>query len=272
MSQLELWKNVDRIAVDFEGEFNLHIYGMHLCLIQIYDGDKYFIIDPRSPKLSREALIAFFESPVKKVWFDMSSDNSLIHKNYGTSLRNVMDVRVMAMCLGYMGNLTGLVKEYLGIETEVKEKKKLQQTNWLRRPVGQEQIDYALSDVEYLFLLEDKLTPIILEKGLEKEFAFQLKKASVPAEEKPGWMKLCQWKLLNKEQKAAIKEYFIARDVVAKRFNVPSYMVLDKHKITELGKSCPKSEGELFSIVGKISPRFEKPLAESLKKAFSRLH
>ena len=28
------WNVLDRIAVDFECEFNLHIYGEHLCLIQ----------------------------------------------------------------------------------------------------------------------------------------------------------------------------------------------------------------------------------------------
>ncbi len=272
LSQIEEWNAKNRIAVDFEGEFNLHIYGMHLCLIQIYDGERYFIIDPRAKDITKEALVAFFESPVKKVWFDMQSDNSLIHKNYESSLKNVTDVRVMAKCLGYMGNLTGLVEEYLGIKTEVEDKKKLQQTNWLRRPLNQEQIDYALSDVEYLFAIEDKLRPLILEKHLEKECDFQMKKAHIPAEEKPGWTKLCQWKLLNKEQKAAMKEYFIARDVVAKRFNVPSYMVLDKHRITELGKKCPATETDMFQIIGKIPPRFQAPLTESMKKAFERLH
>ena len=34
------------LAVDFEGEWNLHRYGLHLCLIQISDGEKTFIVDP----------------------------------------------------------------------------------------------------------------------------------------------------------------------------------------------------------------------------------
>ena len=40
-------KEINKIAMDFEGEFNLHSYGERLCLIQIYDGESYFIIDSR---------------------------------------------------------------------------------------------------------------------------------------------------------------------------------------------------------------------------------
>ena len=44
---LDSISSLDEIAVDFEGEFNLHIYGEHLCLIQIFDKSNYYIIDPR---------------------------------------------------------------------------------------------------------------------------------------------------------------------------------------------------------------------------------
>ena len=66
------------IAVDLEGEFNLHIYGEHLCLIQIFDGKDFYIIDPRSKAVSEKAVVAFFTSDIQKVWFDVQSDNSLI--------------------------------------------------------------------------------------------------------------------------------------------------------------------------------------------------
>ncbi len=262
----------ERIAVDFEGEFNLHIYGEHLCLIQVFDGDRYYIIDPRSSRMTEKALVMFFTSPVKKVWFDMQSDNSLLKKNYNTTLKNVLDVRVMAMCLGYTGNLTGLVEKYLGINVEMEDKKRLQQTNWLKRPLAENQLKYALSDVEYLFQLEDILTPEIEKAGLSKECDVAMKKASIVGEEKPGWKKIGNWKFLNEKQRAATREYFIARDVVARRFNVPAYFVLDKHRISDAGKACPKTEEELFRILGKLNPRFERYLTESMKKAFANLN
>ena len=30
---------------NFEEESNLHVYGEHLCLIQIFDGNSYYVID-----------------------------------------------------------------------------------------------------------------------------------------------------------------------------------------------------------------------------------
>ena len=67
LAKLDQWNGLERIAVDFEGEFNLHIYGEHLCLIQVYDGKGYYIIDPRANAMGKEDLTAFFESDVKKV-------------------------------------------------------------------------------------------------------------------------------------------------------------------------------------------------------------
>ena len=66
------------IAVDLEGEFNLHIYGEHLCLIQIFDGKDFYIIDPRSKAVSEKAVVAFFTSDIQKVWFDVQSEPQLL--------------------------------------------------------------------------------------------------------------------------------------------------------------------------------------------------
>lgn len=269
---IDKWNELERIAVDFEGEFNLHIYGEHLCLIQIFDGKEYYIIDPRSRRISAESLCAFFTSPVRKVWFDMQSDNSLIHKIYGSSLSNVTDLRLMAIELGYNGNLTSLEETFLGTISEYTSKKKLQQTNWLKRPLTPEQIEYALSDVEYLLKLEDVLKPLVISRGLWENYEMEQMEASKPAKERPGWTRICNWKLLSREQKRAVREYFIARDVVARRFNVPAFHVLDKHRIADAGKRCPKSEEELFSILGPFPPKFSTALEQSMKVAFGRLH
>ena len=61
------------IAVDLEGEFNLHIYGEHLCLIQIFDGKDFYIIDPRSKAVSEKA-VTTIQAP------DGTSSNPLTKK------------------------------------------------------------------------------------------------------------------------------------------------------------------------------------------------
>ena len=165
------------IAVDLEGEFNLHIYGEHLCLIQIFDGKDFYIIDPRSKAVSEKAVVAFFTSDIQKVWFDVQSDNSLIFKVYGITINNVFDVRALAKALGFMGNLISLEEEFLKLNKDSVDKKKLQQTNWLKRPLTDEQIEYALSDVEYLLELKRVLLIVVEEKGVSKEAEFLLHSA-----------------------------------------------------------------------------------------------
>lgn len=260
------------IAVDFEGEFNLHIYGEHLCLIQIFDGSKYYIIDPRSRSLSREALLEFFASDVEKVWFEAQSDNALIFKSYGVTVNGIYDVRALAKALGFMGNLIALEQEFLGVEPEIGDKKRLQQTNWLKRPLTEEQLSYALSDVRYLLTLKEVLWKRVVEEGVEKEAQYQLKAACAKPKQTPPWTRLCSPRNLTAAQKVALKEYFIARDCVAKRFNVPAFHVLDKHKVIALAKACPDTLEEVYRIIDPVPPRFASHLRETMKTAFDRLH
>ncbi len=269
---LEHIKTLGSIAVDFEGEFNLHIYGEHLCLIQIFDGSRYYIIDPRSRTLSREALLEFFASDVEKVWFDAQSDNSLVFKCYGVTINGIYDVRALAKALGFMGNLIALEEEFLGTEPVIDDKKRLQQTNWLKRPLADEQIAYALSDVTYLLSLKKVLWDRVVEAGVEKDALYQLKAACSKPKPSAPWTKLCSPRSLTKAQKEALKEYFIARDCVARRFNVPAFHVLDKHKIIELAKKCPGTLDEVYGIISPIPPRFSSCLKETMKTAFDRLH
>lgn len=273
MEHLAHWQNLERIAVDFEGEFNLHIYGEHLCLIQVYDGQGFFIIDPRANGMSREALLAFFRLPTKKVWFDCQSDNSLVFKRYGVAVEAICDVRVYALALGYTSNLVSLEKEFLGIgHPEVGSKKKLQQTNWLRRPLERGQVEYALSDVMHLFELEDVLEAKVGEAGLAEECARQMASRTKPSIGKPAWTKLGNWRKMDSEQKESMKQYYLAREAVAKRFNVPSFHVIDKHLLASFALSCPRSEAEVHAFARKASPRFQAQLDECLMKAFRTLH
>lgn len=265
---LSLFGGKDRIAVDFEGEFNLHIYGEHLCLIQVFDGSSFFIIDPRAAGVTVKGLEAFFSSSVRKLWFDCQSDASLVYKAYGLKIENIYDVRVLAETLGFHGNLKALEAEYLGIDNGLN-KKKNQQANWLKRPIPDEQIEYALEDVAHLAELEDVLVPLIKERNLEKQAISAMKKATAVKKTLPGWTRLGGWKRLSREEKVYAKHIFIARDKIARRFNVPAARVMDKHLITALAKERPSTRERLAdSLIGE-NPRFLNFLIPSVWEAIT---
>ncbi len=245
----------ERIAVDFEGEFNLHVYGEHLCLVQIFDGQSFFIIDPRSGRVTPKGLEAFFSSPVRKVWFDCQSDASLVSKAYGLSISSIFDVRVLAEALGSHGNLKSVEAQYLGIESAIP-KKRNQQANWMRRPIPPEQIEYALEDVAHLLELEDALKPIIEERGLSRQAEAAMKKATTVSKPQPGWTKVGGWKRMSQEERIYAKHIFLARDRIARRFNVPAARVMDKHQIPALAKDRPSTRDRLAARLSGESPRF----------------
>ena len=89
------------IAVDVEAELNLHCYGEHLCLIQIFDLENELIIDPLQFR-SSEGIKRFFENPdVIKIMYDSSSDAALLDTAYGIKLRSVLDLRPAVALLKY---------------------------------------------------------------------------------------------------------------------------------------------------------------------------
>lgn len=249
LSQLiQDWKQRETfsVAMDFEGEFNLHIYGEHLCLIQVFDGEKYFLIDPF--KISKEALKTFLEdTDLEKVMFDCASDSALVRKAYGIALAHVFDIRVQALALGYTGNLTGLVELHLGVQGEKssKSKKRNQMTNWLKRPLKEAQVQYALSDVAHLFSLKIILTNLVEEKNLTEQVAKTMLTVAKPkGPDKPGWTKFASWKYMNKEEKTYLKHFFLARDAMARKYNLPAVRILEKHRLLEMAKAVPNSAND----------------------------
>lgn len=263
---VEAFGEKERIAVDFEGEFNLHIYGEHLCLVQIYDGESFYLIDPRAKGVTPAGLRLFFSSSVRKVWFDCQSDAALVSKVYGTVICSVFDIRVLAELLGQQGNLKSLEAVYLGIDNGIP-KKKNQQANWLKRPIPPEQIEYALEDVSHLLELEDVLVPLIHASGLDKQAEGAMKKATAPKKPLPGWTRIGGWKRMSKEEKVYARYIYNARDAIARRFNVPAARVMDKRLMPDLAKDRPSSEKALQMRLQHESERFRTMLVPAIWKA-----
>ena len=257
------------LAIDFEEECNLHIYGEHLCIVQVFDGKDYFIIDTRSMDVSKKALEEFFNLDNEKLWFECKSDISLLYRQYGIKVKNITDLRVYAKALGFQYGLGKLKEAYLGI-ADNGEKKRHQQANWLKRPISEENIKYALEDVEYLFQLRDVLVKEVEEKHLVKATREAMAHVAVVAPQKPGWTKICNTKLLSREEKIFLRNIFEARERIAKRFNTPAVNVLEKKEIVRLSKNVPSSREQLGYELRYAPARYRNLVIDEIWKAIER--
>jgi len=255
------------IAMDFEGEFNLHIYGEHLCLIQLFDTKNFYIIDPF--EISDDKLKLFLENKeIEKIMFSCDSDSSLVYKKYNIQIRNIFDVRILALSLEFDKGYSACVENYLNINIGNKNsKKKNQMTNWMKRPLKESQIQYALEDVAYLHALKKKLTEITQKEGTYKSCMRKMKVAGlITKKPTPGWTKVTNWKKLNKKEKIYIKHFFIARDIVAKKLNVPAVRILEKKKLVTLMKVY-NDEKKIKEIIKHKNYKIERMLYPLIIKA-----
>lgn len=267
-AQLDRWhtQGVQSIAMDFEGEFNLHIYGEHLCLVQIFDGTSYFLVDPFG--VSKEMLKRLLaDDSLEKVMFDCTSDAALVRKQYGITLRPVHDVRLSAKLLDFNGNLSTLVARCLN--TPVATGKKGNQTaNWLRRPLQEKLIEYALSDVENLFAIREVLDKELKAAGLFEKATEMMKTVSLQkGPDKLGWEKLNGYRFLSKDQKIYLKWFFEARDMLARKLNKPAFQVLNKHALVAMAKQVPQDAAAFRKIATHKDRRIEDDLVALLMVA-----
>jgi ribonuclease D len=239
--------NIKIVAMDFEGEFNLHVYGEKLCLIQIFDGTSFFVIDPFL--ISKEELAKTLENrKVLKLFYDANSDSKLAYKQYGIKMQAVYDLKILVDLLEFeKKGLDAVISRLLGIT--VLKKKQFQRYNWTLRPVDKNAMQYALSDVEHLFILKKELFNLIEQEGKTEELNFTIINKTINFDQKsiPGILKSFDYKKLKSAEKTLFKKIFDIREELAKELNVPPYLVMAKPQLFAASKNIGSIETFYFN-------------------------
>lgn len=235
-------KNIHVIAMDFEGEYNLHAYGCKLCLIQVFDGFDFYIIDPF--ELSKIELKKTLEDKnLVKIFYGAESDISLVYRQYGIKMNSVWDLKTFVDVLEYeKKGLDDIINDVLGIKIE--HKKKFQMHNWIKRPIDKDAIQYALTDVQYLFLLKEKLLNMVIREGKTETLIKRLIKSRIDYDKEsiPTIFKSKEFKILTPEERELAKKIYNIRECYAKQINCPPNLLLDKVNLINVTKNIDSIE------------------------------
>ena len=228
-------RQVTTIAMDFEGEFNLHQYGEKLCLIQVFDGEQFAAIDPFG--LSAAALKDFLESRhILKIMYDSMSDQALVAKQYDAEVASILDLRPAVELLEYpKKDLSSAIGQALGVELSTK--KKFQRYNWTRRPLSDEAVRYALSDVAYLFQLKDRLLGELIQSQLIDAFFLanlRLQGKSEAGNQPPRLLRSNRVKKMPSDKRKRFEQLFALRDEAARELNLPPNQVVQNEDLFAL--------------------------------------
>lgn len=150
-------KTKQSIAIDTEF-VRTRTYYPQIGLIQAYDGEQLVLIDPLEIDQFDSLRDLLVDPEVTKILHSCSEDLEVFWRYFGVIPKPLFDSQIAAsMC--NMGNALGyakLVEVLLGISLDKGESR----TDWLARPLTNEQCHYAANDVIYLM----QLYPLLLEK------------------------------------------------------------------------------------------------------------
>lgn len=146
--KMALIKNAAFVAIDTEF-MREKTYFPKLCLIQISDGKTHFIIDALCGGLDLSVVKKLLlNKKITKVIHSSRQDMEVLFNTFGKLPQNIFDSQIAMQFLGFKDSPSydTIIQHYLHIKVD----KKFQYSDWQKRPLQLEQLEYALSDVIYL--------------------------------------------------------------------------------------------------------------------------
>lgn len=221
-------REVREIALDIEGEFNLHVYGERFCLLQLFDGTEEAVVDPLTT--TGTLISELLENRnILKVTYDSASDRVLLAKTHQILMNSILDLRPAVELLNFEKNdLKSVLSESIGV-SEAGSKKRFQQYDWTRRPVDPAAIEYAIQDVRHLFSLKQYLLRRLYETGKMEHYILENTKRQdhePDVNRKPGIFRSGRHRKLSQKQQRAFARIYEIRDQHARELDLPPNTVL----------------------------------------------
>jgi len=225
-------EKITKIALDLEGDQGSINYKYSISILQCYDGITPVVIDVLKTSKS-QALRDFLTSPdIIKVMFSSENDLFMTQNVLGLSIKPIRDIAIAQKLLGLKINLA----EYIGIEKTLKDS--YQRANWLRRPIRDDLLEYAVNDVLYLLEINEKFEKELITKNLYNKYLdeslrvseknFIVDQYTLYKEKFPGFKKL------TKEKKDLAGNIWIFRELLGEYFNCPSGYVFSKKSMNDI--------------------------------------
>jgi len=245
--QCRRWREQSYIAVDTEFVRTTTFYPK-AGLIQIADSEGSVLIDPLAIS-DWTPLRGIFENPlVVKVFHACAEDLEVCRRLTGTMPSPISDTQVGGALAG-LGGIMGfqrLVKEILNINLPKEETR----SDWLKRPLTEEQIEYAVADVHYLYRLYPKLMSLL--KKLDRqswldEECERLLRNSEKNDNAANYFRRVKlaWKLRPQEL-LILQQLVLWREHQARERDVPRNKVVDDNSLWNIARFKARNRDQLI--------------------------
>ncbi|WP_253299835.1 ribonuclease D [Wolbachia endosymbiont of Chironomus riparius] len=226
------------IAVDTEFIRNNIAYYPKLSLIQISFGEKHFIVDALAPEIDLSSIEKLMiNKEIIKVFHSCKQDIESLLTKFKNVPFPIFDTQIASMFCNYYYDFIGyskLVEQYIGITLD---KIKAKNSDWLKRPLSKEQLDYAINDVIHLYDLYQILREKLEEKNRMNWFTEEMHLIGnidrYTHNPQDAWKKMLFY---YEENPVAIKVISEWRETLAQRYNVNRNKIINHALIDDLIK------------------------------------
>jgi ribonuclease D len=158
----EQWERAKVLALDTEF-MRVSTFYPQAALFQINDGIKTFLIDPLSINDWSSFAEVLINPEIIKLFHSCSEDILAFIHHLGVQPKPIFDTQIAASLLGSGLSVSyqHLVKQYCGIDLPKAETR----SDWLQRPLTEDQLIYAALDVEYLQNIYQQQKEELLARG-----------------------------------------------------------------------------------------------------------
>lgn len=238
------------IGVDTEAD-SFHHYKERLCLVQVSDPERDYIIDPLVLN-GLEPLKEVLEAPeVAIVLHGGDYDVVSLKRDFGIQIRNIFDTMIAGQFLGLPRiGLADLIDRFFGYKVD----KRFQRHDWTRRPLLEEHVDYARGDTHFLLALREVLTHRLKRRRLLAAHSEECtlledrewKRKSLPEQD---FYRVKGSRVLDEKGLHVLRALWRFRDVEAQRLDRPAFKVVPDPVLVKLAESAPVSPDALHRLI-----------------------
>ncbi len=242
-------KGASWLAVDTEFERE-KTYFPELCLVQLSDGKNVAIIDPLGIDNLSPLKELLYADSITKIFHAARQDLEIFYFLWGSLPANIFDTQIAAPLLGYdeQAGYAKLVQNMLGVSLE----KAHTRTNWKKRPLSKDQLQYAADDVIYLAKLYPLMRDSLENTGRKDWLGAELDKLSDPTlyqlDPEQYIKRIKNTRKLNPNKRKLLKMLVEWREEVAKEENKPRNWILRDEALLDIASLSPREKSSLASL------------------------
>jgi ribonuclease D len=228
-----------------------------LCLLQLSAADQIWCVDTLAVESLEPLMPVLAASPARKLIHAARQDLEAVYLSTKRVMSPVFDTQIAAGCIGLKPQVgyAELVKTLLDVTVP----KGQTRTDWSKRPLTREQLEYAADDVLYLGEVSERLSHRLRELGREhwvSEDCAALESMDLyEPDPSQAWARLRGLAQLVPEQRARAKTIAVWREKIARNRDLPRAWIMP--------------DAAIFSVAQGAPPPLNDALAANLKTALA---